>query len=189
MPDVLDVVSAREWEAWLKVNHATVTEGVWLKMQKKGSPDPGPTYVEAVEAALCYGWIDGQTKPFSDSARLQKFTPRRQNSSWSKINVGRAEALIRARRMRAPGLREIERAKADGRWDQAYSPPSEAVVPEDFLKELRKNKKALAFFKTLNKRNTYPIVYRLQTAKKPETRVRRIQAMIEQLARGEKFHE
>lgn len=189
MVDVLDVASATEWEAWLRQNHAKVPEGVWLRMFPKASPQHNLTWDEAVDVAICYGWIDGQARKHDEVSRVQRFTPRRKTSSWSKINTERAQRLIKQRRMRAAGLREIERAKADGRWERAYSPPSRAEIPEDFLKALRKNKKAETFFKTLNKRNTYPVVYRLETAKTPETRAKRIAAMIEQFERGEKFYE
>ena len=189
MPEVLDVGSAKEWEQWLRANHTKVTEGVWLRMFPKSSPDHNLTWDEAVDVAICYGWIDGQGRKHDDVSRVQKFTPRRAASQWSKINTERADRLIKARRMRAAGLREIERAKSDGRWQRAYSPPSQATVPGDFLAELRKNKKAAAFFETLNKRNTYPVVYRLETAKTPETRAKRIKAMIEQFERGEKFYD
>ena len=187
MPEVLDVRSAKEWEQWLRANHAKVDEGVWLRMFPKSSPDHNITWDEAVDVAICYGWIDGQSRKHDDVSRVQKFTPRRKNSPWSKINVERTERLIKARRMRAAGRREIERAKADGRWDRAYSPPSRATVPDDFMRELKKNKKALAFFKTLNKRNTYPVVYRLENAKKPETRAKRIAEFVAKFERGEKF--
>lgn len=187
MPEVLDVGSAKEWEAWLKVNHAKTPEGVWLRMFPKKSPQHNLTWDEAVDVAICYGWIDGQGKPYDDVSRVQRFTPRRKNSSWSKVNTERVERLTKSRRMRAAGVREVEAAKADGRWDRAYSPPSRAEVPDDFMRELKKNKKALEFFKTLNKRNTYPVVYRLETAKKPETRAKRIQTFIEMFERGEKF--
>jgi uncharacterized protein YdeI (YjbR/CyaY-like superfamily) len=189
MPEVLDVGSAKEWEAWLKANHATVPDGVWLRMFPKSSPDHNLTWDEAVDVAICYGWIDGQAKKLDDVSRVQKFTPRRKNSSWSKINTERVERLIKSRRMRAAGLREVEAAKADGRWEAAYSPPSRATVPDDFLRELKKNKKAAVFFETLNKRNTYPVVYRLETAKTPETRAKRIKAMIEMFEQGKKFYD
>ena len=156
-------------------------------MFPKSSTDHNITWDEAVDVAICYGWIDGQSRKHDDVSRVQRFTPRRARSSWSKINTERVERLIKTRRMRAAGLREVERAKADGRWDAAYSPPSRATVPDDFLRELKKNKKAAAFFATLNKRNTFPVVYRLETAKKPETRAKRIAAMIEMFERGEKF--
>lgn len=189
MPEVLDVRSPKEWEHWLKANHASVTEGVWLRMFKKGAAETGVTWDEAVDVALCYGWIDGQAKRLDDVSRVIRFTPRRARSMWSKINTERVDRLIRSRRMRAAGLREVEAAKADGRWERAYSPPSRATIPDDFLRELRKNKKAAEFFKTLNKRNTFPVSYRLETAKTPETRAKRIKAMIEQFERGEKFYD
>ncbi len=138
---------------------------------------------------MCFGWIDGQAKRFDDVSHVQRFTPRRERSGWSKINTERAERLIEEGRMRPAGLREVEAARQDGRWQRAYDPPSKAQVPQDFLAELRKHKKAAAFFATLDKRNTYAIVYRLQTAKTPETRAKRLQAMIEKLDRGEKFHD
>lgn len=189
MTDVLDVRSAKEWEAWLKVNHAKVDEGVWLRMFPKSSPDHNLTWDEAVDVAICYGWIDGQSKKLDDVSRVQKFTPRRKNSSWSKINTERVERLTKSRRMRAAGRREVEAAKADGRWAAAYSPPSRATVPDDFMRELKKNKKAAKFFETLNKRNTYPVVYRLETAKTPETRAKRIKAIIEMFEQGKKFYD
>ena len=164
-----------------------MTEGVWLRLYNKNAPEPGLSYLEAVEVALCFGWIDGQAKKYDDVSRLQRFTPRRARSVWSKINTERAERLIDSGRMRPEGLAAIEAAKADGRWSQAYDPPSKAAIPDDFLVELRKNKKASAFFATLNKRNTYSVVYRLQTAKTSATRAKRIRAMIEMFERGEKF--
>jgi uncharacterized protein YdeI (YjbR/CyaY-like superfamily) len=189
MPEVLDVQSAKEWERWLKANHARVPEGVWLRLFTKKAPEQNLSWDEAVDVALCYGWIDGQGRGHDDISRVIKFTPRRARSKWSKINTERAERLIKSRRMRAAGMRAIEAAKADGRWQQAYSPPSRAEVPEDFLAALRKNKKAAAFFETLNKRNTYPVVYRLVTANTPETRAKRIKVMIDMFERGEKFYD
>jgi uncharacterized protein YdeI (YjbR/CyaY-like superfamily) len=185
---VLDVRSPAEWEAWLRSHH-TAPGGVWLRLFKKGQPEATLTYSDAVDVALCFGWIDGQGRKHDDVSRLTRFTPRRPRSGWSKLNTQRVERLIEAGRMHAAGLREVDAAKADGRWAQAYDPPSQAEVPEDFLAALRKNKKAAAFFATLTKRNTYPVVYRLQTAKTPETRAKRITAMIEMFARGEKFHD
>jgi uncharacterized protein YdeI (YjbR/CyaY-like superfamily) len=162
---------------------------VWLRLLKKGQAGSTLEYKQAVEIALCFGWIDGQGKRHDDISRVQRFTPRRARSVWSKINTERAERLIAEGRMRPAGLREVEAAKQDGRWQRAYDPPSKAEIPQDFLDELRKHKKAAAFFATLNKRNTYPIVYRLQTAKTPETRAKRMRAMIEMFERGEKFHD
>ena len=187
-PKVLDVATAEDWERWLDAHHADTDEGVWLVLRKKAAATADSlTYVQAVEVALCFGWIDGQGKKHDDESRVQRFTPRRKRSVWSKINVARAERLIGEQRMRPAGLAEIERAKADGRWARAYDSPSTAEVPEDFLAALEQHPKAKAFFATLNKRNTYPVVHRLQTAAKPETRAKRLQAMIEMFERGEKF--
>lgn len=188
-PQVLDVRSADAWEGWLDRHHAERDEGVWLMLPKKGNTESTLDYVSAVETALCFGWIDGQGKRLDDAWSLQRFTPRRKRSIWSRINTERAERLIADGRMRAAGIAEIERAKGDGRWANAYEPPSTATVPDDFLEALAKNKKAAAFYATLTKRNTYPIVHRLQSAKKPETRAKRMAAIIEMFERGEKFYE
>ncbi|MGH9247700.1 MAG: YdeI/OmpD-associated family protein [Acidimicrobiales bacterium] len=188
-PAVLDVRSALEWEQWLETNCDGVPEGVWLRLFNKNAPETGVSYSEAVDVAICFGWIDGQARKYDSISRLQRFTPRRARSSWSRVNTERAERLIQEDKMRPPGVRAIEAAKADGRWEQAYAPPSRATIPEDFLAELRKNHKAAAFFATLGKRNTYPVAYRLETATTPETRVKRIKAMIEMFERGEKFYE
>jgi uncharacterized protein YdeI (YjbR/CyaY-like superfamily) len=186
-PAVLDVPTADDWERWLDEHHASTDEGVWLRLFKKGTSDATLDYRQAVEVALCFGWIDGQAKGHDDVSRVQRFTPRRARSNWSKINVERAERLIEAGRMRPAGLQAIEAAKADGRWARAYDPPSTATIPEDFLAALAKNPKAAAFFATLNKRNTFPVSYRLQTAKTPETRAKRIEEMVAKFERGEKF--
>jgi uncharacterized protein YdeI (YjbR/CyaY-like superfamily) len=186
---VVDVASARGWERWLERNHAKVPEGIWLRLMRKGQAGSTLDYAQAVEIALCFGWIDGQSRRLDDVSRVQRFTPRRDRSVWSKRNTERAERLIGEGRMRPAGLREVEAAKRDGRWQGAYDPPSKAEIPQDFLVELRKHKKAAAFFATLNKRNTYPVVYRLQTAKTPETRAKRMRAMIEMFDRGEKFYD
>lgn len=189
-PRLLEVASAAAFERWLEKHHADTDEGVWLVLvKKKAATAKSLTYVQAVETALCFGWIDGQGKGRDDVSSLQRFTPRRKRSVWSKINVERAERLIAEGRMRPAGLAEIERAKADGRWASAYDPPSTAEVPEDFLAELEKHPKAKAFFATLNKRNTFPVVHRLQTAAKPETRAKRLAAMIEMFERGERFYD
>jgi uncharacterized protein YdeI (YjbR/CyaY-like superfamily) len=184
--DVLSLRSAKDWEVWLKLNH-TRSSCVWLRISKKGSAEKSLTYAEALDAALCYGWIDGQKKGYDESSWLQKFTPRRPGSSWSKKNTEHAERLIKAGKMKSAGLAETEAAKKDGRWKAAYDSPSNATIPEDFLKALRKNKKAEAFFNTLNKTNLYSIAYRLQTAKTPETREKRMKAILEMMAKGEKF--
>jgi uncharacterized protein YdeI (YjbR/CyaY-like superfamily) len=182
----LSFISARGFRAWLAENHDK-SDGIWLRIYKKESGEATVTYTEALDQALCFGWIDGQKKPYDQQSWLQKFTPRRPKSGWSKRNTELAERLIESGEMNATGLREVTAAKDDGRWQAAYQSFSAAAVPHDFLKALTRNKKAQAFFATLNKTNLYSITYRLQTAKKPETRAKRMQAIIEQLARGEKF--
>lgn len=179
--------SAAEFRGWLETNHDK-TEALWLRIFKKGSGETSITYAEALDQALCHGWIDGQKKPHDECSWLQKFTPRRAKSGWSKINTEHAERLIKAGQMTPTGLKAVAAAKADGRWQAAYDSPSKAAPPEDFLKALAKSKKAKAFFDTLNKANVYAIVYRLQTAKKPETRERRMKLILAMLERGEKFH-
>ena len=179
--------SQDEWEQWLANNYAS-SDGVWLQFFKKASGKKTITHAEALDEALCYGWIDGQSKSYDDESWLQKFTPRRARSVWSKVNIQNVERLIEAGKMKPAGFQQIEAAKLDGRWERAYDSPSAATVPEDFLQELEKDKKAKTFFETLNKANTYAITYRLQTAKKPETREKRMRAILEMLARGEKFH-
>jgi uncharacterized protein YdeI (YjbR/CyaY-like superfamily) len=188
-PDLpmIPLQSTEEWEEWLADNHAT-SNGVWLQFFKKASGKKTITHAEALDEALCYGWIDGQSKAYDDESWLQKFTPRRARSVWSKVNIQNVERLIQAGKMKPAGLQQIEAAKLDGRWERAYDSPGNATVPDDFLQELEKDKKAKAFFDTLNKANTYAIIYRLQTAKKPETRERRMKAILEMLAKGEKFH-
>jgi uncharacterized protein YdeI (YjbR/CyaY-like superfamily) len=172
---------------WLERNHAK-SAGLWLRFCKKNSGEISISYAEALDEALCYGWIDGQAKALDEKSHLQRFTPRTTLSGWSKRNTQHAERLIESGAMNPAGLRAIAAAKADGRWQAAYDSPRHAKPPEDFLKALGKNKKAKAFFETLNKTNLYSIVYRLQTAKRPETRERRMKAILEMLERGEKFH-
>ncbi len=179
--------SPQAWEDWLKEHHAD-SPGVRLKLAKKGSGQRSVTYLEAVEAALCYGWIDGQAQALDETFYLQRFTPRRRRSVWSKINTERAETLIAQGRMQPAGLKEIEAAKQDGRWAAAYDSPSRAVVPEDLRAELEKNPKAKAFFATLDGANRYAICYRIQTAKKPETRRARIEKFITMLNDNQKIH-
>jgi uncharacterized protein YdeI (YjbR/CyaY-like superfamily) len=187
-PQELTVTSGAEWEAWLEAHHADTSEGVWLRLSKKADPNPSVFYVEAVEIALCFGWIDGQGRKNDDVSSWQRMTPRRARSVWSRINTERAERLVAEGRMRPAGQAEIDRAKADGRWDKAYEPSSSMVVPDDFLAELDRHPKAKAFFATLNKANTYAVAYRLQEAKRPETRQRRIVQFIEKFERGEPLH-
>ena len=159
-----------------------------LRIYKKDSGVPSVTYAEALDQALCFGWIDGQKFPFDADSWVQKWTPRRAKSSWSKINVAHMDRLIQERQMTAAGLKEMEAAKADGRWTAAYDSPANAAVPPEFVEALARNAKAKQFYATLNKANLYSSAYRLQTAKRPETKVKRIKLIIDMLARGEKFH-
>jgi uncharacterized protein YdeI (YjbR/CyaY-like superfamily) len=177
----------KEWAAWLAKNY-TKEEGIWLRFYKKASGIASINHDQALDSALCYGWIDGQAKPSDKDSWIQKFTPRRPKSLWSKRNIEHTARLIKTKKMRAPGLKEIERAKADGRWHSAYDSPSKATVPEDFLSRLSKNKKALAFYNTLNKTNRYAIAWRLQTAVKPDTREKRMKQILAMMKEGKKFH-
>jgi uncharacterized protein YdeI (YjbR/CyaY-like superfamily) len=179
--------SKTKWAEWLAKQHDK-SAGVWLKLAKKDSGIPSVTYDEALDVALCYGWIDGQKKGFDDEHWLQKFTPRGPKSIWSRINTEKAERLIAAGEMKPAGLKAIEAARQDGRWDAAYSSQRNMSVPEDFQVALDKNKKAKIFFTTLNSANRYAILFRIQTAKKAETRAKRIQQFIQMLERGEKLH-
>ena len=169
--------SRSAWETWLEKHHSA-SEGLWLKISKKGSGIESVSYAEAVEAALCYGWIDGQSNRFDDDYWLQRFTPRKPRSKWSAINRDKVTKLIEKGEMRPAGLLEVERAKADGRWDAAYEPPSTATVPEDLQRRLDENPEAAAFFATLNSTNRYAILYQIQDAKRPETRARRIEKFV-----------
>jgi uncharacterized protein YdeI (YjbR/CyaY-like superfamily) len=179
--------SAAEWEAWLEDNHA-VSDGVWIKMAKKGSGLESVRYPEVLESALCFGWIDGRREALDERYFLQRYTPRRSRSKWSVINRAKAEWLIREGRMRPAGLAEVERAKADGRWDAAYEGQRRSVVPEDLQRELDARPAAKAAFASLNSQNRYAILYRLQDAKKPETRARRLAQFVAMLEAGDKLH-
>ena len=179
--------NAKDWESWLKENYAEPT-GRWLKIAKKASGKASVSYLEALDVALCYGWIDGQKQSYDAEYFLQKFTPRRPRSIWSKVNVENIARLSAAGLMQAPGLAAVEAAKADGRWDQAYDSSRTMEVPEEFRLALDAHPKAKAFFATLNKTNTYAILWRIQTAKKPETRAARIESLIAMLEAGEKLH-
>lgn len=179
--------SAKAFETWLKKHHAS-SDGLWLMIAKRGAREPSVTYPEAVEIALCWGWIDGQKKGLDDQHFLQRFTPRRARSIWSKINVQKVAALIDAGRMQAPGHAQIEAAKADGRWAQAYDGARTSAVPEDLQAALEAEPKAKAFFATVNAANRYAVLWRVQTAVKPETRARRIAQLVAMLARGEAIH-
>ena len=179
--------SSKELRAWLAKEHARAP-GLLLRIYKKASGVPSVTYAEALDQALCFGWIDGQKLPFDANSWVQKFTPRRAKSGWSKKNVAHVDRLIRAGQMTPAGLKEVEGAKADGRWAAAYDSSTTATVPPEFVKELARNAKAKQFYATLNKANLYAIAYRLQTAKRPETKIKRMKLIIDMLARGEKFH-
>lgn len=180
--------SAESWKKWLAKNHA-LSPGIWLRFFKKDSGVACVSYDDALDIALCYGWIDGQLKKYDDQSWLRKFTPRRPRSVWSKRNRQRAEQLINTRKMQTAGLQKINAAKENGSWAAAYDSLGRMTIPQDFLDELSKNKQAKIFFDTLSKANHYSIVWRLQTAKKPETRRKRLEIIINMLSRGEKFHD
>jgi uncharacterized protein YdeI (YjbR/CyaY-like superfamily) len=184
---ILSFDAPENWEHWLEQNH-DISNGIWLRFYKKGSQVKSVNYREALDVALCYGWIDGQAKSYDDKSYLQKFTPRRPKSIWSKRNIEHVTRLEQDGKMKPAGLKQIELAKVDGRWAVAYDSPANMTVPEDFLRELSINKETMAFFESLNKANKYAITWRLQTAKKPETREKRMKAILEMLARREKFH-
>jgi uncharacterized protein YdeI (YjbR/CyaY-like superfamily) len=173
--------------AWLADNHGS-SPGIWLKIAKKGSGAESVDYAEALELALCFGWIDSQKRGLDESFFLQRFTPRRPRGKWSQVNRAKAEKLIAAGEMRSAGLAEVEAAKADGRWDAAYAGQRAATVPDDLRQELDRSPAAREFFESLDAANRYAILYRLQEAKKPETRERRLGKFIEMLERGEKIH-
>lgn len=184
---VMLFASQKDWAKWLDKNHAA-SSGIWMRLAKKTAELKSVNYAEALDVALCYGWIDGQKKSYDADSWLQKFTPRGAKSVWSKINRGKAEELIAAGKMTPAGLLAIEKAKQDGRWEAAYDSQSKATVPEDFQSELEGNPKAKEFFVSLNSANRYAILFRIQTAKKAETRGKRIQQFIQMLEKGEKIH-
>jgi uncharacterized protein YdeI (YjbR/CyaY-like superfamily) len=179
--------SQADWERWLEKHHAQ-SAGLWLKIAKKGSEHETVLYPEALESALCYGWIDGQKGSHGEDFWLQKFTPRRARSRWSRINRDKAAELVEQGRMKQAGLAEVERARADGRWEAAYEGQSRATIPEDLQRELDRNPEAKAFFETLDSANRYAILYRIQDAKRPETRARRIEQYVAMLAEHRKLH-
>ena len=184
---IIPFASPGDWEAWLAEHHAT-SDGLWLKISKKGSGVASVSYAEALDVALCYGWIDGQKGRFDGDYYLQRFTRRRPRSKWSKINRKKVTKLVQEGRTQPAGLREIEQAKADGRWDAAYESQSNATVPEDLRQKLDENPEAAAFFETLDSANRYAILYQIQDAKKPETRVRRIEKYVTMLSKHEKLY-
>lgn len=177
----------RAFETWLRAHHAT-SDGLWLQIAKAGAAQPGVSHAQALESALCFGWIDGQKKGLDAHHWLQRFTPRRARSMWSKVNRAKALALIEQGRMQPAGLREVQRAQADGRWDDAYDSAKTAAVPADLQAALDAHPGARAFFDTLDAANRYAVLWRVQTAKKAETRARRIAQFAAMLARREKLH-
>ena len=179
--------SALDWEEWLEENHA-VSDGVWVKIAKKGTNIESVRYPEVLESALCFGWIDARREALDERYFLQRFTPRQSRSRWSRINCEKAEQLIAAGRMRPAGLAEVERAKADGRWEAAYEGQARISIPDDLLRELDRRPTAKAFFEQLSSQNRYAILYRLQDAKKPETRARRLATFVAMLEAGQSIH-
>jgi uncharacterized protein YdeI (YjbR/CyaY-like superfamily) len=177
-----------EWAAWLEKNHRK-SEGVWLRLAKQGSRMRSVSYGEALEIALCYGWIDGQKRGENEQAWLQRFLPRAAKSIWSKINCGKAEALMASGRMKAAGLEAVEAARKDGRWQAAYDSPKNAKIPPDFQAALEDSPRAREFFAILDSANRYAVLFRIQTVKKAETRARKIREFIEMLERNERIHE
>lgn len=185
--DTLFFTGRDEFRAWLAAHHAT-SDGIWTKFAKKGSGVTSLTYAEALDAALCFGWIDGQVRRIDETYYAQRWTPRRARSPWSKRNREKVAALIAAGEMQPAGLAEIERAKADGRWDRAYDGPAAATVPDDLQAALDASPRAAATFATLTSANRYAILYRLHEARKPETRQRRLEKFVGMLERGETPH-
>jgi uncharacterized protein YdeI (YjbR/CyaY-like superfamily) len=179
--------TAAAWRAWLTDHHASAS-GLWLKIAKKDAAQCTPSYAEALDEALCFGWIDAQTRGLDDNYWLKRFTPRKRGSRWSKINTQKAEALIAAGRMHPAGLAEVQCAKADGQWDAAYAGPRSITVPDDLAAALAANPVAAEFFSTLNSINRYAILYRIGTVKRPETRARKIAQYVEMLADHKMLH-
>src|SRR5579871_2418372 len=176
------------WEAWLEKNHRS-SPGLWLRLAKKASEVKSVSYAEALEIALCYGWIDGQKRGESEQTWLQRFLPRSAKGIWSKINCGKATDLITNGRMKPAGLEAVKAAKKDGRWQAAYDSPKGATVPKDFQAALDASPRASEFFRTLDGANRYAVLFRIQTVKKEETRVRKIREFVEMLERRQKIHE
>jgi uncharacterized protein YdeI (YjbR/CyaY-like superfamily) len=179
--------TAAEWERWLEDNHASAT-GIWVRIAKKGSGVESVHYPDVLDLALCFGWIDGRREALDDTHFLQRFTPRQPRSRWSRINREKVDRLIAEDRMRPAGLAEVERARADGRWDAAYESQSRSAIPDDLQRELDARPAAKAFFEQLDKQNRYAIVYRLHDAKRPDTRVRRLAKFLAMLEAGEKIY-
>jgi uncharacterized protein YdeI (YjbR/CyaY-like superfamily) len=184
---ILSFETQAVWEAWLEEHHAG-SKGVWLKIAKKETGIPSVDYPQALESAICHGWIDGQKAALDEAYWLQRFTPRGPKSKWSKVNREKALALIAEGRMQSSGLQQVKQAQTDGRWEQAYASQSQSTIPPDFQSELDKNPQAREFFSTLDSRNRYAILYHIHTAKKPETRAARISRFIEMLSKNQKLY-
>jgi uncharacterized protein YdeI (YjbR/CyaY-like superfamily) len=184
---VLGFESVEAWDGWL-AEHASTATGLWLKIPRAGSGATGVGYSDALDVALCHGWIDGQKGRHDDDYWLQRFTPRKPGSNWSKINTERAAALIESGRMRPAGLQEVERARADGRWERAYQSQSRITVPDDLAAALEANPRAREFFATLDGTNRYAVLYRIASAKRPETRAKRIEGFVAMLSEHKKIH-
>lgn len=185
--EVIAFATQADIRTWLTKNHAK-SDGIWVRFYKKASKVQTVSYKEALDEALCFGWIDSIVKKFDEASYVQRFTPRRKRSLWSQVNIAKVEELIKARKMTEAGMKEIERAKADGRWDAAYHPPSRAEIPADLQKVIDGNKKVKEFVSTLTKANIYAITWRLATARKPETREKRFKEIVKMLKEGKKFH-
>ncbi len=179
--------NAKEWEEWLHTNHDKFS-AIWIKFAKKNTGAVSISYDEVLPVALCYGWIDGLINKYDEKYYLTRFTPRKPKSLWSKTNQNLVAQLIKSGKMQPSGLKTIETAKANGQWDVSYDTSKDMKVPQDFLKELAKDKKAQEFFSTLNRANTFAIGWRLQTAKKPEIRAKRMEKLLEMMKRREKLH-
>jgi uncharacterized protein YdeI (YjbR/CyaY-like superfamily) len=184
---VINFASQAEWREWLDINYAS-SSGIWLKMYKKGSGVATVVYAQALDEALCYGWIDGQLKAGDENFYLQRFTPRRARSTWSKRNISHVARLEKAGKMTPAGWKVIEDAKADGRWDNAYDSQSDMKVPDELMAELSKNQQRLSHFESLNKVNRYAIIWRIQSAKNAGIREKRLKTILEMLDRGGKIH-
>lgn len=184
---IIPFASQREWETWLEARHAT-SKGLWLKIAKRDSGIGTVSSAEAIDSALCYGWIDGQLGSYDEQFWLQRFTPRSRKSKWSRVNRDKAAELLRQGRLKPAGLAQVEQARQDGRWDAAYEPQSSATVPDDLQRALDQNPAAQVFFAALDSRNRYAILYRLQDAKQPETRARRLEQYIAMLNEHKKLY-
>jgi uncharacterized protein YdeI (YjbR/CyaY-like superfamily) len=184
---IIAFASQAIWQQWLELNHA-VSHGIWLRFYKKDSGIASVRYAEALDVALCYGWIDAQLKSIDELCYKQHFTPRRKRSIWSKRNIEHIARLTAEGRMKPAGMKQVDAAKADGRWQQAYDPAGTMTLPDDFVNELVKDKNAYAFYESLNKANQYAIAWRIQTAKRPETKAKRMNEILGMLGKGEKYH-